>query len=133
MFPNSSRSPRGFTLVEVMVVVAIIGLLAAIAYPSYTDYLVRNNRSAAQTYMMELSQAQAQYKADTRGYASTVDELELPVPDHVGAKYTIEIEVEAGPPSTYTISATPVDGGPQADDVTLTIDSAGTRTPSDKW
>jgi type IV pilus assembly protein PilE len=83
--------------------------------------------------MMELAQAQAQFKADTRGYASTIDELGVPVPDNVGDKYTIEIEVEDGPPASYIISATPVQGGPQADDVALTIDSAGTRTPSDKW
>ena len=133
MFPKLPRRARGFTLIEVMVTVAIIGILAAVAYPSYVSYLVRNNRSAAQTYMMELSQAQAQFMADTRSYASTVDELELPVPDNVAAKYSIAIDLEAGPPSAYTITATPVTGGSQEDDGELTIDSAGTRTPGDKW
>lgn len=133
MFQKFPRAARGFTLIEVMVVVAIIGILAAVAYPSYAQYLVRSNRSAAQTYMVELSQAQAQFMADNRSYASTVGELDLPVPGNVGAKYTVSIALQSGPPSSYTITATPVPGSAQVDDGVLTINSAGTRTPSDKW
>ena len=132
MFPSFTQRQRGFTLIELMVTVVIIGILAAVAYPSYAQYMVRNNRSAAQTYLVELAQAQAQYMADTRGYASSVDDL-VPVPDNVAAKYDITIELEDGPPQAYTISAEPKEGGSQAGDVTLTIDQAGTRTPGDKW
>ena len=128
-----SRAQRGFTLIELMVTVAILGILAAIAYPSYTGYLVRGNRSAAQSYLMELAQAQAQFKADTRSYADSVDDLSLPVPDAVGAKYTIEIELEDGPPQGFTIIATPRTGTIQNGDATLEINQAGTRTPGSAW
>lgn len=133
MLPTPTRRPRGFTLIELMVTVAVLGILAAIAYPAYGQYLVRGNRSAAQSYLMELAQAQVQYKADTRSYAGSVDDLALPVPDAVASKYDIVIEVEDGPPQSFTITASPIEGTVQAGDGDLTIDQAGTRTPGDKW
>jgi type IV pilus assembly protein PilE len=133
MLSQASQRQRGFTLIELMVVVAIIGILAAIALPAYSQYLVRSNRAAAQSYLMELSQAQVQFMADSRSYADSVDDLQLPVPDSIAAKYDIAIELEDGPPKGYTITATPVDGSSQAADGELSINQAGTRLPGDKW
>lgn len=133
MISRACRGQRGFTLIELMVAVTIIGILAAIALPSYSQYLVRSNRAAAQSYLMELSQAQAQFMADSRSYAESVDDLDLPVPDNVAARYDIEIELEAGPPQAYTITATPKSSGSQAADGILSIDQAGARAPGDKW
>lgn len=123
---------RGFTLIEMMVVVAIIGMLAAIAYPAYGSYLVKGNRGAAQSYMMELAQAQAQYLADNRAYADSVTDLNTPTPAAVSSKYDITIEASDGPPA-FTITAEPKTGTNQHGDDTLTINQSGTKTPGDKW
>jgi type IV pilus assembly protein PilE len=123
---------RGFTLLELMITVAVIGILAAIAYPAYGKYMVRSNRAAAQSYVMELAQAEAQYMADSRTYAS-LDDLKLTAPQAVSDKYTVTIALADGPPATFKISATPIAGTNQAGDGVLAIDNAGTRTPGDKW
>lgn len=133
MISDTSQRQRGFTLVELMVTVAIVGILAAIALPSYNQYVVRSNRSAAQAFLMEIAQAQAQFMADTRSYAGTVAELGLTPPGPVDAKYQIEITLEEGPPQGYTVTATPPAGSAQLADGELSINHAGVRTPGDKW
>jgi type IV pilus assembly protein PilE len=128
-----TRTAPGFTLVELMVCVAIVGILAAIAYPAYSKYLVKSNRSAAQSHLVDLAQAEAQYMADSRVYASSVANLSMSTPAAVASKYTIAIKLIDGPPAAFTITATPINDTNQAGDGTLSIDSTGARAPSDKW
>ena len=52
---------RGFTLIELMVAIAIVGVLVALSYPSYMDYVRKSNRAAAQAFMMEAAQRQQQH------------------------------------------------------------------------
>jgi type IV pilus assembly protein PilE len=129
----SLRRPRGFTLIELLIVVAIVGILASIALPAYGKYLVRGNRAAAQAYLLNLAQAQAQYFADAHEYAGTPTALNLPVPAEVASYYTITIEPAAGPPPSFTITAKPILGTRQAGDSDLAIDNSGARTPSNLW
>ena len=106
--PHLRRS--GFTLIEVMIVVAVIGILGAIAYPSYTQYVLRANRSAAQQFMLQIASRQEQYRLDARSYAATVAALNLTQPSETAARYTFAITNTVAPPSAtdYTITATAI-------------------------
>ena len=66
---------RGFTLIEVMIVVVIIGILSAIAYPSYTRYVAQSTRAEGLSALMRLANLQEQYYLDNRKYATDLTKL----------------------------------------------------------
>lgn len=120
------RAARGFSLIELMVSVAIIGILAAIAVPSYTRYVIKTNRSAAQTYMFQLANKEEQYLLDARQYTSTKSDL-MSDPAEVSRNYTVAISNVTA--NTYTITATPT-GNQLSKDTecgTLTLTQAGAK------
>jgi len=119
---------RGFTLTELVVVMAIAAILAAIAIPNYSEYVMRSNRSSAQAFITDVATRQAQFFLDRRTYATSVAALNMPVPTEVANRYTVAIAVVDGPPLAYTVRATPT--GPQLKDRcgALTIDQAGNKT-----
>jgi type IV pilus assembly protein PilE len=124
---------RGFTLVEIMIVIAVIGILSAIAFPSYQDYLIKGRRAAAQSHLMEIAQQQQQYLLDARAYAADLTTLNLTTPTDISSYYQISVTASEGPPPSFTITATPVSGSAQASDVTLSIDNTGNKLPAGKW
>lgn len=127
---------KGFTLMELLVVLAIIGILVAIAVPSYDAYLRRGSRAAAQSFMMEVSNKQAQYLLDARNYAvgaTAIADLSMTVPTEVTPFYDVVIENGAGAttvtqPPTFRVRATPKAGTRQATDGELILTYTGAKT-----
>ncbi len=131
------RVARGFTLIELMITVVVVGILAAIAYPSYQTYMQKVRRSEAQQLMTAISSRQAQYIIDARGYTETIGAGGLNVNQQgwtcaatcSNAYYTVSMTPapdNTATPPTYTITATP--SGQQADDGAMTLDHTGTKT-----
>lgn len=128
----TDRRSYGVTLIELMITVAIIGILASVAYPSYTSYVQRGYRAEAQAQMMDIASRQQQFLMNSRAYASksTLEASGYALPSSVSARYSYSITTSSSPPSfTITFTAT----GSQQSDGDLTLDSTGTKTPTSKW
>jgi type IV pilus assembly protein PilE len=115
---------------------AVVGILAAIAFPSYQNHVRRGNRASAQSAMMQIADREAQYLLDARNYTvstTALADLNYTLPTDVASKYTITItnstlgNTPTSPP-TYLITATPIAGGPQVPDGVLTLDNTGAKT-----
>jgi type IV pilus assembly protein PilE len=123
----------GFTLIELMIAVAIVAILASVAYPSYQNAQVKNRRSMAQATLLDVAQRQQQYLMDNRAFASTTSAVGVTVPSDVSTYYTIGITVSSSLPPAFTATATPVAGRSQVSDGTLSINQNGTKLPAGKW
>ena len=124
---------QGFTLIEVMIVVAIIGILATVAIPAYTQYVERAKRAQAQQFIMDVANRQEQYLLDAREYTDDLATLNITVPDSVDDNYTVTVNADnnATPP-TYTITAT-AKASMNIYTNAQTINSQGEKTPADEW
>ncbi len=127
------KKADGFTLIEVMVTVAIVAIIASIAYPSYLGQVRKSRRAEAQSTLMSIAGKQQQMILDTRSYASTVAALNIAVPTSVSQNYTISVTVGTATVPTFTALATPL--GKQAADScgTLSVTQSGVKTPSNCW
>lgn len=131
MMPNKKTS-SGFTLIEIMIVVAIIGILAAFAYPAYMDTVRKSNRADAKAALSDVSQRLQRcftaYSAYNDANCAVATEVAGAGITSQEGFYTITGVVAAG---TYTLTATPVSGTTQAGDSgkcsTFTLTQAGAK------
>ena len=120
----------GFTLVELMVVVAVVSILIAIAYPAYTEHMLKGRRSAAQSDLIELAQFMQRYYSENKRYrdalgvAPTLPFTQSPK-DSSPKVYNLTVATVSD--TSYTLTATPIAGQAQAGNGKLTIDQTGDR------
>jgi len=135
-----ARALRGFTMIEVMITVAIVAILVSIALPSYSSVMLKLNRGAAAQFMMDIANKEEQVTLDLRGFTTTIGSggLGLTPASDVAANYTFAVALSgndclgsslSGP--AYVITATAI--GKQESDGSLCLDSRNNRTPAAKW
>ena len=131
VFPHRAA---GFTIIEILIVVAIIAILGAVALPSYSAYVVKANRNAAQAVIVEVASRQERQLIDNRGYAANITALTsagLVIPATVAANYTVTTTSPRTGMTTpsYEVKAVPT-GNQLAKDTkcgTLTLDETGLK------
>ena len=131
--PSHKRKTGGFTLIELMITVAIVAILAAVALPSYQQYVVRSKRSAAQAQMMDIANRQQQFLLANRSYAdkTALTASGYALPAEVNSNYSYDIVLSTTGVPGYTLTLTPIGG--QTGDGALTLNSDGVKTPAEKW
>ena len=129
---NAGR--KGFTLIELMIVIAVVAILVALALPSYSQYIRKANRAEAQQLLLNWANNQELWRATHTSYAANAD---ITPPTH--DKYNFTAEDPAVPtPTTYILTATPT--GDQANDKQygvdcdpLTLDQSNGKSPAKCW
>ena len=123
---------KGFTLIELMIVIAVVAILVALAIPSYTQYIRKANRGEAQQLLLNWANNQEIWRSNNISYADENTALGLPTHD----KYTFSVDDESG--TTYTLTADPQND--QANDVEhgtpcdpLALNQSNAKTPADCW
>jgi type IV pilus assembly protein PilE len=124
---------RGFTLIELVVAVAIVAILAAIALPSYRSYVTRGSREAVQSELVELAGVQEKIFLNSNAYTNSVTTaytgastggLGVTTGRSRDTRYSLSATVTG---ASFTLTATPVAGSSQASDGNISIDSQGQR------
>jgi type IV pilus assembly protein PilE len=127
------------TLIELVVVIMIVGILAAVAIPSYRDYVIRSQRSDAKDALLALATQQEKHYLQCNTYAEILDTAtdcaagEIQAAD-VSKNGWYQLDVPNGDVTTFTVRAQAINGENQWQDTecrTFTVDQAGVRTSAD--
>ena len=134
------RRQSGVTLIELMIVVAIIAIISAFAYPSYQRYVIKAKRTVAQNTLLQIADRQQQFFMDNKRYTTDLTDLGFPADPHVvdddgnstvagdsQAVYSLSLSNVTA--TTWTITAAPLHGQLTRDTYcgSLTITQAGTK------
>ncbi len=124
----------GFTLIELMITVALVAIITTISVSSYRQYMMRANRTDAAAVLLRIAAAQERWFLNNNQYSDDPSDAGLrvgPLSEH--GYYTVTIERDANPAAGYTAKVTPVPGTRQSTDLDcqeMTIDETGRRDSS---
>tara|TARA_R110002050_G_scaffold12166_5_gene40235 strand:+ start:3194 stop:3640 length:447 start_codon:yes stop_codon:yes gene_type:complete len=126
----------GFTLIEVMITVAIVGILASVAYPSYVDFVTRSNRAEALQELTRFANLQEQYFIDHRAYSSSMEDLGIGSAKNYklpSKNYRIVPSIPSAGTFRLRAKALGVQLTNDPDCKTIDITDTGKKTPAKCW
>lgn len=107
---NSLKRHAGFTLIELMIAVAVVGVLAGIAYPSYKEYVMKSRRSDAKTGLLALQMAQDKFRTNCIQYATTMSTNSADYDcDSATSTFKAVVDSTSSPDGYYTLSIVAAD------------------------
>lgn len=126
------RRRNGFTLMEVLITVAIVGILGAVAYPSYSNYVIKSKRAEPQKELLQLANLMEQYYIDQRTYTDDLSDLGKSGATYLteSGNYTMSASIDATG-ETFTLTASIKSGSSQASDsecASMSINHTGSKT-----
>ena len=123
---------RGFTLIELMIVIAIVALIIAFGYPSYRNQVMKSNRADAKIFMLEIADRQERFYSDRGTYTTDVTDLGFTNTTSPDGHYTVAVTDDPANDITVTYQITATPQGPQTKDTcsSFTIDSLGNKSAS---
>lgn len=131
----AAKSLKGFTLIELMIVIAVIGILAAIAWPNYQDYLIKSRRAQAQSDMLKIQLGLEKWRANNSTYTATLANVGF-ADTNPYYDYAITGAAAGNPPtaSVYVVRAT-AQGAQTADSscASLTLNQSNSKGPAGCW
>ncbi|GIU09890.1 type IV minor pilin protein PilE [Shewanella sp. c952] len=126
---------KGFTLIELMIVVAVIGILSAIAYPSYIDYVAKGVRAEALTVLTDAANRQEQFYLDNRSYSSNMASLGYAINPFVTESGYYSVAATITGTGSFTLKATAQGGQASRDSAckVIEITETGAKSPTGCW
>ncbi len=132
-YRQPNRGHDGFTLIELMITIVIIGILVGVALPGYQNAVRKSHRSAAQAEMLDIANREQQYLLANRSYTATLSDLGYSVPTEIVDRYTCTVSVTSTGLPTFTVSCAPTSLQSASGFSTLTLNSTGAKAPTGEW
>ena len=128
-----SRGQGGFTLIELMIVVVIVGILAAIAYPAYQQYARETKRADAHAALLRIATLEEKFFSNNNQYAASTTTLGYAANPAISNDGYWAISITGVGPAAFTLSAAPAGGHVDPACPAITLTSAGMRAPASCW
>lgn len=131
---SSRRTTCGFTLIELMIAVAIVAILTQIAYPAYTSQIRKGKRATAQAALMDIASKEQTYLLDRRQFTSDTTALGFSAPKEIEGAYTFSFDATpayspSGSPPAFRAIATPSAALQAKGEQTLAVNHLGVSEP----